>query len=90
MGEVLSLEAYRRARRASVASASAAGGDDAAVDRLERAILALELTMDEITGELEDPVVRQELLAVSAAVAVGRYALAAERTEGIIARLRHG
>ncbi len=90
MGEVVSIEAYRRARAGRGAVASRPGGDDAAVTRLEQAVRALESTLDEAvgTGDLDEPAVRRELLAVSGAVAVGRYALATERTERLITRLR--
>jgi hypothetical protein len=90
MGEVVSIEEYRRARAGRGAVASAAGGDDAAVTRLEQAVRALESALEGAVGagDLDEPAVRRELLAVSGAVAVGRYVLAAERTERLITRLR--
>lgn len=86
----MSIEGYLLARAGRGAVASAGGGDDATVSRLERAVRALESALEGAVGigDLDEPVVRRELLAVNGAVAVGRYALAAERTERLVTRLR--
>jgi hypothetical protein len=90
MGEVVSIEEYRRARAGRGAASSGGSADDATVTRLEQAVRALESALEGAVGmgDLDEPVVRRELLAVNGAVAVGRYALAAERTERLLTRLR--
>ena len=90
MGEIVSIEAYRRARNCRPGNATARV-EDALVERLEHAVRRLEAALEEVmdAGEVDEPVLRRELLAVSGAVAGGRYALAADRTERLIARLRH-
>jgi hypothetical protein len=92
MGEVVSLDAYRRAREVRLAGVSTVGGDDGAVERLEHAIRRLEAALQVVigTGSLDEPEFRREILAVSGAVAAGRYARAAERTERLTGRLRMG
>jgi hypothetical protein len=86
MGEVVSLESHRRARAARLAP------EHGVVDRLAHAVERLETALGEVmaAGGADEPVIRRELLAVNGAVDGGRYALAADRTERLIALLGHG
>lgn len=86
MGEVVSLDAFRRAR----ASAPGPAPPRAPIERLALAVAHLESAIDEVmeTGSLDEPALRLELVAVNGAVALGRYSTAAVRTERLVARLR--
>jgi hypothetical protein len=87
MGEIVSLDEHRRARALRAEQAP----PRAPIDRLARAVLMLEtaLTVAMDAEEYDEPSIRRELVAVHGAVAVGRYRMAADRTERLIERLRH-
>jgi hypothetical protein len=88
MGEVVSLEAFRRIR----ASAPDPAPPRAPIERLALAVAHLESAVDEVmeSGTCDEPALRHELIAVKGAVALGRYSTAAVRTERLVARLRSG
>ena len=88
MGEVVFLDAFRRAR----ASAPEPAPPRAPVERLALAVTHLESALDEVmkSGRFDEPALRLELKAVKGAVALGRYSTAAVRTERLVARLRSG
>ena len=82
MGEVVSFERFRRAR----ALASEATPPIDPVERLSAAVRRLETTLREVR-DLDEPNLRRELVALNGAVAVGRYRMAADRTERLVERL---
>jgi hypothetical protein len=88
MGEVVFLDAFRRAR----ASGPAPDAPRAPLERLALAVTILESAIDEVVegGAFDEPALRRELVAVKGAVALGRYSTAAFRTERLVARLRSG
>ena len=87
MGEVVSIDAFRRARASAPEPESRAP-----VERLALAVTHLESALDEVmkSGRFDEPALRLELKAVKGAVALGRYSTAAVRTERLVARLRSG
>ena len=86
MGQVVSLESFRRAR----AQRGAAGSglrSHGSVERLVQAVHALETALDE-SAAYDEREVRRELVTLNGAVALGRYGFAATRTERLVERLR--
>jgi hypothetical protein len=83
MGEIVSIEEFRRARAAIRPDPRPAFDP---IERLSVAVGRLETALGEADG-FDEPDVRRELAAVHGAVASGRYRFAAERTERLIERL---
>ena len=87
MGEVVSLESYRRARQPRPVQ----GARSAPVERLAEAVERLESALRGLAAQGYDELeLRRELIALNGAVGLGRYAFAAERTERLVERLRSG
>ena len=86
MGEVVSIDAFRRARTPRVGASS----PHAPIDRLAIAVHRLESVIGDVMdgGSVDEPALCRELVAVNGAVALGRYSTAALRTERLVARLR--
>ncbi len=89
MGDVVSLDAFRRARASKPGPVQP---PCTPIERLALAVTHLEGVMEEVmeTGGFDEPALRRELVAVRGAVALGRYSTAAVRTERLIADLRSG
>ena len=88
MGEVVSLEDFRRSRvgaRTQVGPARALHP----IDRLSTAVRRLEQALGDAAGAegFDEPGLRRELVAVNGAVSLGRYGFAAARTERLVERL---
>src|SRR3954463_8220049 len=95
MGDVVDLEHHRRARELRMApgvsdGVGRRGPAGAPVERLARAVRVLDTVLTEAMQAegLDESDIRRELLALTGAVAVGRYGMAAARTERLVDRLR--
>lgn len=98
MGQLVSIEQYRRARELRAEPGLPAVPDAAGtrrvtgepVERLARAVRVLDLVLTEAmeTEGMDETDIRRELVALNGAVAVGRYGMAAARTERLVDRLR--
>ena len=92
MGEVVSLESFRRARAQRGAAGTSVPDPGGLVGTVERLALAVRALEDALTGSeaYDEGEVRSELVALNGAVALGRYGFAASRTERLVERLRSG
>ena len=87
VGSVIDFEAWRSGRRLEIRDLPGSG-EDASLQRLERAIRRLDVLIARGTGRLSSRV-ESELLAITAAVTAGRTDEAVERAERLTERLEH-